>query len=314
MAENSRYISRRLPQTNIGRNTALDNALAKALNPGVHGNFLTGPVFTRLQNIVPLYNAASDLVDQKEDFLHANTPGLDASVSACRTACSVFVQGINTGIGFGFYQASNRSVYGLPIDTGKLPSLTSYDKVREFAQKLISGEALRVGAGGPPATFPPISFVQNALTPMLTFLGTQSNLNDDLDVTQEAVDALNTEANQVIKKVWDEVETFFNHEPPPSLRDNARQWGVVYVSNGAKVAITFNVSGGTLPQILQTRIIMKETGHKEVPDYESKAVFNTTILGPVEFIVKTPGFVTQIIPVLLDIETPQTINVVLQPL
>jgi len=54
------------------------------------------------------------------------------------------------------------------------------------------------------------------------------------------VAALNEEADGVIKKVWDEVETFYNEEDKESQRANAREWGVVYVTVGQEPA-TINI-------------------------------------------------------------------------
>ena len=48
------------------------------------------------------------------------------------------------------------------------------------------------------------------------------------------MNALNGEADAVIKKIWDEIETYFNEEAPSSQRQSARELGVKYVQRGSR--------------------------------------------------------------------------------
>ena len=52
------------------------------------------------------------------------------------------------------------------------------------------------------------------------------------------MEAQRPEADAVVEKVWDEVETFYNEETPASIRRKAREWGIIYVSD---IQLTFNI-------------------------------------------------------------------------
>jgi hypothetical protein len=114
---------------------------------------------------------------------------------------------------------------------------------------------------------PDIAEVQTALTAMETQMTIHDNFAFLLDQKQEAVESMHTLVDPIIKKVWDEAETFFNEETPESKRANARLWGVVYVTEGPPATLTGLVKdplGAAVPNALLTmRRIIRHRHHQQ---------------------------------------------------
>ena len=77
---------------------------------------------------------------------------------------------------------------------------------------------------------------------MKAALASQSNLKDDFDHAQEAVAALRADADSLILRIWNEVETYFSEEDIESKRRYAREWGVVYSESTTDYSLTGKIS------------------------------------------------------------------------
>ena len=81
-------------------------------------------------------------------------------------------------------------------------------------------------------------------------------------MAEEALKALLPDAKKVMVKVWDEVETYFNEESIESMRANAREWGVVYVSDAPVATITgrvVQVTGGVSTPLEGVEVLIEDT-------------------------------------------------------
>ena len=97
---------------------------------------------------------------------------------------------------------------------------------------------MRIAAGGTPMVCPSADEVEAVFNAFKPVAANCSNAKDAYDNAQEAVQKLNKEANGVIKKVWREVEIYYNEQPRPSMREHARRWGVEYARKGYKKKVT----------------------------------------------------------------------------
>jgi len=80
--------------------------------------------------------------------------------------------------------------------------------------------------------------------------------------------------------VADEVETYYNEETPESMRANATEWGVVYVTLGDPTAVTFKAvrsDNGAAIQDVEFKI--KSTGKIYKADDADSVTFETRIIG-----------------------------------
>jgi len=224
-------IVRSLPNTNVGRSRALSRGKKKNDDTPVAERFLSTPTTTRLNTIQPDYKSKMLVVDQKQAGSLNATAAKNVEVEKLRTLDSHFLQVFNFMVAEGKATPGDRAFYGMAASSDAILPLFSEALVLEAAEKIISGEAARMAIAGAIAVpIPTVAEVTAQLTAFQTTNTAQSAAIDALDTAQEAVTALNTEADGVVKKVWDEVEAHFNEESIESKRANSREYGVVYVS------------------------------------------------------------------------------------
>jgi len=276
-------ISRRLPQSKKMRNQALRQAKDKKDSSPPSGNILTAATTTRLDDIEPAYKTAMEEVAQKEFGLKIQTGIKNTAYVLLQKNTRVFIKSFNNGIEIGNYNANGLVAYQLPTG-GTLPKFTSEQELLEVGAKLIVGDAVRVSTGGAAMMLPNIADYTTIYDDFKAQLATQSNKKDELDTAQEAVDALNDEADAVIKKVWDEVETFYNEELKESQRANAREWGVVYITTGTKPStisgIMLNsVTGLPLPQNANPEVYLEAPDITATVNADGTYSIETTFVG-----------------------------------
>ncbi len=274
--------SRSLPNSNSGRMRTLDAAGAKNTAMGV-GTILTNPTKARLVSINVTYRSKFDLIGASKHDMALLTSQKSGFAAACKKVCSHFIQVFNLAIDRGIFVPADRAFYKLDITTGNVPDMNTDEDIIEVAKDLIKGESDRTNAGGIKMTMPDIQEVQVAFDNLNNIVMPHSTAVDAYDQAQENLNALNTEADAVIKKVWDEVETFYNEESPASQRQNARQWGVIYVQVGSPKTITGTVRDATTNELLAGASVFFSNGNKTATSgLNGTFELNTTLMNDQE--------------------------------
>lgn len=257
-------ITRRLPNSNLSRQTALSKARARQTATPVPNQFLTASTVGRLNTVQTAYNTKWLAIPTKESLAVAATQAKDAARSVLETYMRAFYDQVLHGIRMGKLDSSVRNMYGLQQSSDAFPNMDTEDDVINAAAILIAGEAARVAAGGTALTWPTGNEIETRRDTFLEAIDTSNNADEALDTAQETLESENEEADKVIKKVWDEVETHFNEEDPASLRASARPWGVVYITTAGKTTVTASVvdEATGLPVDVVTAEV-QETGEKE---------------------------------------------------
>ncbi len=273
-------ITRKLPNSNVTRQLALNKARETNTNTPPAQTALSPATIARLIQ-VPMYNSALQSVDTAKAQYNSNTPVKDLAVATCRLLTNHFIQVFNLGVDRGKYAAAQRAYFGLDVDSGALPDLRSEEMVRLWAHKLVTGDLQRTTDGGLPMANPDISEVQTALTAMETQMNAHDTLAVTLNSKQEAVDALNPEADKLIKRIWDEVETYFGEGTPESKRNSARVWGVVYVTEGAPAMLSGLVKNASGNPLEGASVTINETGATATTNHEGRYTIQTSVVGSV---------------------------------
>jgi hypothetical protein len=294
-------ITRFLPNTNRTRNRALNRGKQKNDDTPAPARFFTADTTTRLNTLQPLYKAAMLQVDLKQAASLNATAAKNTQLNKLSMLCSHFLQVFNFMVAQGIASVGDRAFYGMSASSSAILPLLTEDDVLDAADKVIAGEAARTAIlGSTPVPFPLVAVVSAQLTAFNTANTAQSTAIDALDTAQEAVTAMNTEADGVIKKVWDEVEARYGEEPIESKRDNSREWGVVYVSTEA-----FNITGhlkitatGLPPAVAEITLV--ETGAEAT--YDAGTGFftvRTGLTGNGTLHIVSPGFADKDVTVTL---------------
>jgi len=227
------------PKSNRTRKAALDTGKQKLTAMGL-SSFITAATAALVNALQPSYFGLMSTVNAKKAVFYIATAEKDRKVAICRMLCSHFIQV--------FYLATQRGVFPVGAlayydinEKGNLPDMSTDAKVLSVAATLIQGDADRVSDGGAAMAMPPISDVATAKTDVENSLIAQNNAEQALKTAQINCNALNTQVDACLNLLWGEVETHFINLPRPTMRDEARLWGVIYQREGGPKTVTGSV-------------------------------------------------------------------------
>lgn len=274
-------IYRRLPNSNLSRQAAIARAKLKYDSMPPTNEVLRPSTVTRLNHIASNYPSALQEVANANAALNSNTKAKEPLVGTLQTFVSHFIQVFNLGVARGKYPAAHRSFYHLDVESSALPDMQSEANIMLWAQRIISGDGARVTAGGAAMANPEVGEVIDAEAPAVAAITQQTVLAEALDTEQEQLEELNEEVDADIKRIWDEVESFYGNETAESKRQNAREWGVVYISEGPAATLTGLVKTAAGAAVEGATVTVVETGSEATTNNEGRYSLNTTVTGSV---------------------------------
>jgi hypothetical protein len=286
-------IQRRLPKSNETTERALTSAKAKNDSLKSGEKFLTTPTETRLNIIQPAYHNAMKARDNALALQAGSTSLVNKAAATARLFVNHFIQVFNLGVARGKYAKADRAYYELDVNSESVPPLGKEQDITTWGTRIVEGDADRVTAGGADMVNPTAEEVGTAVDDFNDKNSDQSTKKDAYDAAQEAIIALNDEAQKVVRKVWDEIDTYYNEEEPSSKRRKAREWGVVYVSD---IMLTFNFtvtdSINHLP-LADVLVELPDTGTSATSDGLGKAQLKSTITDEATFRFSHPNCITK---------------------
>ena len=220
---------RRLPNTDLARLRAMKTAysMGRELHPTELA--FTQSTYTKLELFINSFETAVQLYHDAYKRQAESSAKYVPIAQRARLYVSHFIQVVNMAIARGELKANVREYYNLPIDEGKLPSLTSDQEVIEWGQNIIRGEFQRTSEGRPPIMNPTIALVKVHYEKFVDQYTRHRVLQQNTSRTRSELDALRETADQIILSIWDEVEEHFDHLTPADARERATQYGIVYV-------------------------------------------------------------------------------------
>lgn len=285
-------ISRKLPDSHATRWAAISKAKQKKDNPGPNGNVLSADTSTRLDAMHTSFKDARNLVSAKNALSVQATKTKDAKLADMMLINSQYIQVLNMKISRGIFPQGYRAYFKIPESSGAVPDQKTEAAAVTLAQNIIDGEPAMILGGGTASPYPLLSEVTAALSAFNTAKIAQSNAADALDAAQEALNALADDADKLIKRIWNEVETFFSEEETESMRSNAREWGVFYKSDTIEANVigrTVKIDGGTTVGI-PASVLIEETGESIVAGADGNFKLPTTGTGTVTLLITFTGF------------------------
>jgi hypothetical protein len=205
------------------------------------------------------------------------TETVKTTIGDARMYITHFFKTFNDAIDRGVFTASDRGFYQLDINDNTVPSLSTEADVILWGERIKDGDAARVLAGGAAMAMPTAAEVDTKLQLFITANNTQGLKKTAYDQAQEAVNGLNTEADAVIKKMWDEAETFYNEETASSMRRKCREWGVIYVSDIPNIIHLTVLNAADNSPIFEADAEVTETGDHFIADGAGKTDVKTNV-------------------------------------
>ena len=273
--------TRNFSNTNIGRKNAQNTAVEKHnsyLDPA--DSAISPTTATRLIANNTAYNAAMSLVETMEGARGAAHKIVITNRKLLRTNISCYFKVLNIGIELGLIPKDARALYGLDISNEKLPDTDTDTKLIHWANEVVVGDAKRIALGGVVIAMPSQASFTLVYTSAKTAITDYGTAKDALTNAHTAVNNLNAEADNIILRTWNEVETTFSELPAATMRVHSRQYGVKYVSVGKPANIsgkfTDSITGAPIPD---ATVHLDGIANKEISDSEGNYKLGTSQYG-----------------------------------
>ncbi len=220
---------RRLPNTDNSRLKAMNKALQRS--EGVPPFNLSFSVSTH-QEMKFFYPEFKHAVEHQKEALERQTEKNKIHQECLRKTrlyISHFIQVLNFAILRGELKPETRSIFGFDASEKKLPQLNTENDVIEWGEKLIKGEQSRLSKGLTPITNPTIARVKVHYEDYLRAYKSQKYLQETHNKALKKIAELRLKADDIIVKLWNEIEKHYSNLPSDEKRIMAELFGVVYV-------------------------------------------------------------------------------------
>lgn len=239
---------RRLPNTDVARLRSLKIAYVKGKELPPFKLAYSQATYTRVQAFLPQFehallmhrSAFNNQVSKSKDYLNA--------IKKAKLYISHFIQVINMAIARGDLQANSRTFYQLDDYDNKVPLLNTEADVIKWGENIIKGEQERSQKGLSAISNPSIAIVKVHFENFRDTYNYQKTLQKNNVRTLQELSRLRRDADQLVSKIWDEVEATYNELPDDLRRERAKEYGLVYIyrknelKNSAVLKVAFEAS------------------------------------------------------------------------
>lgn len=220
---------RRLPNTDLARLRALKIAYIKGKELPPFKLAYSSATFTKVQAMLPQFehaimvhkSAFNNQVGKSKDYI--------ANLKKAKLYISHFIQVVNMAVSRGDMPANSRTYYGLNEQNNKVPQLNTEADVIKWGEAIIQGETERTQKGLAPVTNPSIALVKVRFENFKEAYNFQKTLQKNNTRTQQELAKMRDDIDQLIAKVWDEVEGSFSQLPDDMKREKSKEYGIIYV-------------------------------------------------------------------------------------
>jgi hypothetical protein len=217
---------RRLPNTDKARLTVLQK-LAASLNQK-EGNFLK----EKKEVIIEAKTAFELLVNEREQIIlnRIKQNKLKAEqLAMLKLYISHFIQVLNFSIERQELNKGCRSYFGLHINNGNTPSLTTEKLVLKWAKIIVEGEQKRIKAGMKEISHPNYQKIESITKLLTKTLNELHKIEQQYKKLQQSFVKNRKVVDTLIKQLWNKIEQHFSGETNQVKKQKSALFGVVYV-------------------------------------------------------------------------------------
>jgi hypothetical protein len=220
---------RRLPNTDASRQKALRVAYQRGKENPPFTLAFSQSTFQKVQSFLPTYEKyiteshftfANQVKKSKEYQLHLHRS---------RMYISHFIQVMNMAVQRGELPAASRTYYGIDEHDKRLPNLNTEEAVLKWGEAIIKGEQARIMKGMSPITNPTIAVVKVRFENFVDAYHSQKTMKKSTSRYVTEMANLRITADEIITKVWDEIEESYKDLPEDLRREKCMDYGLVYV-------------------------------------------------------------------------------------
>jgi hypothetical protein len=220
---------RRLPNTDTARIRAMQNALKKSEGFPPFKLPFSVSIYQELKYFYPEFLQAIQSQKEAMERQTSKHKKHQESFKKARLYISHFIQVLNFAIIRGELKTETRALFGMDEDERKLPALNAEKDIIEWGEKLIAGEQKRMASGQAPITNPTIARVKVHFEDFLKVHQSQIYLQESYNKSAQKMNELRDKSDQIITRLWNEIEENFSDLPAEEKREQAEKYGLVYV-------------------------------------------------------------------------------------
>ena len=219
---------RRLPNTDLARLHALQNAIQRAQTADYTEQVLPYKVQSEAQRFLTSFeNVVMQSKDNYRSSVNANKQYRHI-VQNVRMYISHFIQVLNLAVIRGEIKKEQKLLYGLDPHQHIVPDLTTEEYLLEWGKKIIEGEQKRMANGGFPIYNPAINKVKVHYD---IFCENQRQHTFHVQNTERVhgdLEPMRAEADALIVKIWNLVEDYYKDCLPYDRLIKCQLYGVIY--------------------------------------------------------------------------------------
>ena len=305
--------SREFPESIVARKKAMDTAKAK--KDGVilpADNILSSATSTRLDTDVAAYDAGIDAIKAAKEAYHGAVGFAKPQRILLKSNITSFYNTFNNCIDkLDTIPASARAFYGLPVGKALLPKMDTDVELLAAGASVLSGDLLRIAAGGIPMSTPTIAEFTIVYDAAKLKIVAISNAKTAENTVTRNLQLQGPEVKDLITHIWDEVEQYYSLSTPSNRRAQARLWGVRYISTGVPSVITGNCATALGVGVPNVKIRIVGSSHFVLTDALGNFTLNTSLYGDLELLATLKNYEKNTIAFSKDDGVAEVVNVVM---
>jgi len=220
---------RRLPNTDTAWLKALKQAYQKGKELPPFKLAFSQSAFNRVQAFLPNFEAVIRLYKNTCTVTTSKSKDYPLFYKKAKLYISHFIQVMNMAIVRGDLHSNIRTFYGIDEHDGKVPEMNTEVELIKWGEQVIAGETERLKKGMTPISNPTIAVVKVRFEQFMNaYRSKKINQKNNIRILNDVV-ALRTQADEIILKVWNEVEKYYADLSDDTMREKAAEYGVSYV-------------------------------------------------------------------------------------
>ena len=219
---------RRLPNTDLARLHALQNAIQQAQEADFTDQVIPYKVQSEAQRfLVQFENAVMQSKDNYTSKVNANKQYRHV-VQNARMYISHFIQVLNLAVIRGEIKKEQKLLYGLDPHNHIVPDLSNEEYLLEWGKKIIDGEQKRMANGGFPIYNPAINKVKVYYDIFCDHQRQHMFHVQNTERVQGDLEPLRAQADAIILDIWNLVEAHYADLLPFEKMLKCQLYGVIY--------------------------------------------------------------------------------------
>lgn len=220
---------RRLPNTDLARIRAMKAALKKGTQLPPFKLAYSQSLYAKLKAFLPVFEKA---VTEQKNALSIQAKNKKHYMELFKKAqmyVSHFIQVMNFAVLRGEFPVKVRKYYGFKTTQSNVPSLNTEAELLDVGDRIIKGEKERTMHGGTTILSPKISLVNMHYDKLVDATKHHQKLKENSAKANLKVASLRTKADEIILRIWNEVEAYFDELDSKERREECKEYGLVYV-------------------------------------------------------------------------------------